>query len=119
MKCITWNVCGLRDDNRRGIVGRYLREWGVDIICLQETMVCQADDRLWSTFGWGTAGAFTSNEVLLFWNEGQFELVSVWTGRHIAAARLAVRADGSQLIVASAYGPRVAQRRGELGEDIS
>ena len=43
----------------------------------------------------------------------------MWTGRHIAAARLAVRADSSQLIVASAYGPWVAQRRGELGEDIS
>ena len=43
----------------------------------------------------------------------------MWKGRHIAAARLAVRADGSQLIVASAYGPRVAQRWGELGEDIS
>ena len=57
--------------------------------------------------------------LLLARNEGQFELISVWTGRHIAAARLAVRADGSQLIVASAYGPRVAQRRGELGEDIS
>ena len=43
----------------------------------------------------------------------------MWTGRHIAAARLAVRADSSQLIVASAYGPWVAQRRGELGKDIS
>ena len=28
MKCITWNVRGLRDDNWRGIVGQYLREWG-------------------------------------------------------------------------------------------
>ena len=35
------------------------------------------------------------------------------------AARLTVRADGSQLTVASAYGPCVAQRQGELGEDIS
>ena len=43
----------------------------------------------------------------------------MWTGRHVAAARLVVRADGSQLIIASAYGPWVAQRRGELGEDIS
>ena len=89
-------------------------------------MVCQADHRFWSTFGWGTAGASTSiaasgrsGGVLLAWNEGQFELISVWTGRHIAAARLAVRADGSQLIIASAYGPWVAQRWGELDEDIS
>ena len=126
MKCITWNVRGLRDANRRGIVGRCLREWGADIICLQETMICQADHSFWSTFGWGNAGASTSiaasgrsGGVLLAWNEGQFELISVWTGRHVAAARLAVWADGSQLIIASAYGPWVAQRQGELGEDIS
>ena len=126
MKCIAWNVRGLRDDNRRGIVGRYLREWGADIICLQETMVCQADQRFWSTFGWGAAGASTyieassrSGGVLLAWNEGRFELVSSWTGRHLTAASLADRADGSQLIIPSAYSPCVAQRRGELGEEIN
>ena len=32
MKCISWNVRGLRDERRRGIVGRYLREWGADIM---------------------------------------------------------------------------------------
>ena len=107
-------------------VGHYLREWGADIICLQETIVSQADQRLWSTFGWGAARASTSIEasgrsggVLLAWNEGRFELLSSWKERHLKAARLAVRADGSQLTVTSAYGPSVTQRRGELSEDIS
>ena len=88
-------------------------------------MVCQANQRFWLTFGWGAAGASTSIEassrsggVLLAWNEGRFELLSSWTGRHLTSARLAVRADASKLTVASAYGPSVAQRRGELGEDI-
>ena len=60
-----------------------------------------------------------SGGVLLVWNKGHFELLSSWSGRHLTAARLAVRADGSQQTVVSAYGPCVAQRRGELGENIS
>ena len=44
-----------------------------------------------------------SGGVLLAWNEGHFELLSSWSGRHLTAARLAVRADGSQQTVVSAY----------------
>ena len=46
MKCISWNVRGLQDERRRGIVGCYLREWGADIICLQETMLASSSSDL-------------------------------------------------------------------------
>ena len=37
MKCILWNVRGLRDVTRKRIVAKYLREWGATVVCLQET----------------------------------------------------------------------------------
>ena len=53
MKCITWNVRGLRNPRRQGVVGRYLKEWGADVICLQETMLASTDHRTWSDLGLG------------------------------------------------------------------
>ena len=86
----------------RGTVGRYLREWGADIISLQETMSCQIDQRFWTVLGWGTPGAATginasgwSGGLLVAWKEDLFEVLTTWQGRHIVAARLASSADGS------------------------
>ena len=53
MKCIIWNVRGLRDARRRGTVGRYLREWGAEVVCLQETMLLQVDQQTWTALGLG------------------------------------------------------------------
>ena len=39
MKCLSWNIRGLRDDRRWGTMERYLREWGAEVICPQETML--------------------------------------------------------------------------------
>ena len=60
-----------------------------------------------------------SGGLILAWKEELFEVITTWQGRHIAAARLASRADGSQLVDASAYGPTAIQKREELREDIS
>ena len=39
MRCISWNVRCLSEEWRRGIVGRYLFEWGAMVACIQETML--------------------------------------------------------------------------------
>ena len=53
MRCIAWNVRGLRDPCSWRVVGRYLKEWGADIIYLQETMLESTEHRTWSELGWG------------------------------------------------------------------
>ena len=47
MRCITWNMHGLRDEKRHEIEGRYLQEWEATEVCLQEKMweQCEAQDR--------------------------------------------------------------------------
>ena len=46
-------------------------------------------------------------------------MITTWQGRHIAAAKLAARVDGSHLVAASTYGPTAVQRQEELCEDLS
>ena len=38
-------------------MGRYLREWGAEVVFLQETLMEHDDSRLWRTLGWGEGGA--------------------------------------------------------------
>ena len=115
MKCISWNVRGLRDARRRGIVGQYLREWGAEIILLQETMLTQVDQQIWTSLGWGSGEAHVaiaasgrSGGIILAWKEDLFDRASTWTGRHLVAACLINRRDGFGFVVASAYGPTTA-----------
>ena len=125
MKCISWNVQGLRDERRRGIVGRYLREWGAELIRLQETMLVQLDQQTWTTLGWGSGAAHVAIEasgrsggILLAWREELFNHLSTWKGRHVAAAHLKSRRDGTPFVVASVYCPTHPGRREELWEDL-
>ena len=77
----------------------------------------QTDQRFWMVLGWGSQGAATCIDdsdqlggLILAWKEELFEMITTWQGRHIAAVRLAYRADGSQLVAASAYGPTAIQK---------
>ena len=120
MKCITWNVRGLRSPRCRGVVGRYLKEWGADVICLQETMLASTDHRTWSDLGWGGEATQVcieangrSGGVLLAWKASSFDQEMTWRGRHTVAARLLCH-----LVIASAYGPAILTNWGELWEDL-
>ena len=125
MKCITWNVWGLRNPRHRGVVGRYLKEWGAEVICLQETMLTSTDHRTWSDLGWGGEATQVcieangqSGGVWLAWKAMSFDQEMTWRGRHIVAARLSCWADDRHLIIASAYGPAIPTNQGELWEDL-
>ena len=124
MKCVTWNIRGLRNPRRRGVVGRYLKEWGANIICLQETMLANMEHCIWLDLGWGEVTQVyieTNGQlgVLLAWKMSVFNQEMVRRGRHIVAACLACRADDHHLVIASAYGPAIPTNRGELCEDLT
>ena len=125
MRCVSWNVRDLRHSRRRGVVGRYLKDWGADIICLQETLLTCTDHRIWSDLGWGgetsqvrIGATGRSGGVMLAWKEMLFDKITEWRGRHVVAACLLCRADGLYFVFALAYGPTVPTVRGELWEDL-
>ena len=39
VKILSWNVCGLNDRNKRLQVRSFIKQWGADVICLQETKI--------------------------------------------------------------------------------
>ena len=125
MRCVSWNVRGLRHPHRRGVVGRYLKEWGVEVICLHETLLIDTDHRIWSDLGWGCKDSQVcinatgrSGGVMVAWKEISFDKLAEWRGRHVVAAHLLRWADGIHLVFASAYGPTIPTVRGELWEDL-
>ena len=81
MNCVTWNVQGLHNPYRQAVVGRYRREWGADVICLQETPLANPDQQTWSSLGWGRDATLVHinatgelSGVLLAWKEIVFAL---------------------------------------------
>ena len=93
-------------------MGRYLREWGADVICLQETMLTHPEQQIWTSLGWGSgesqvfiAASGRSGGIILAWKEVIFDQSETWLGRHVVAARLVYRIDGSAIVMAFAYGP--------------
>ena len=98
----------------RGLVGHYLKEWGADIICLQETLLTCTDHCIWSNLGWGgessqvcIGAAGCSGRVMLARKEALFDRITVWRGRFVVAARLLRWEDGLHFVFASAYEPTV------------
>ena len=125
MRYISWNVRGLRDERKQGIVGRHLREWGAEVVCLQETMMAHYEQLFWTALGVGCGNAHVaiaasgrSSGILLAWKAKIFDQVSTWKGRHVVAACLLNRRSGTAVVVAAVYGPTVQALQEELWEDI-
>ena len=123
--CISANVRGLRDEWRRGIVGRYLREWGVTVVLLQETMLETCDSQVWNVVGRGHLEGYIaleavgrSGSLLVAWNETLFAKVDHWVGRHVVAVQLSRRTDCWQWVAVSVYGPSSPALWKELWADI-
>ena len=64
IKMITWNVRGLNDPKKGEILKNWLREWKVDVVCLQETKLEKVD---WSMICslWGI-GMLVGKFLMLF-----------------------------------------------------
>ena len=123
MKCISWNVRGLRDVTRLRIVAKYLRESGATVVCLQETWMETCEQQDWRMVrgdlleGYHAVKATgRSGGVVIAWNEGVYEK-EVWHRQFVAAAKL-TRSDGLKIVVASVYGPVYGNRRGRLWEEL-
>ena len=106
-------------------MGRYLQEWGAEVVCLQETMMEQDDIRLWRMLGRGEGGSHVTLEatgqsggIVVAWTDENHEKLEEWRGRHMVAARLSRHLDGLIWVAASAYDPHSLVRQIELWEDL-
>ena len=86
MRCITWNIHGLKDEKRHRIVGRYLWEprWSVS-----------KKRRGWNGVGRGFQDRFLevnaigrSGGMVVAWNKETFSRVDTWTGQFSVGVKL-------------------------------
>ena len=114
MKCISWNVRGLRNVKRRSIV-----------VCLQETWLEKYEPHDWRMVGRDILEGYhavnatgRSGGVLIAWNEGLYDKEDLWDGQFVAAVKLSRRSDGLEVVVTSVYGPVYANRWERLWEEL-
>ena len=106
-------------------MGKYLWEWGADVICLHETMLTHPDQRTWTSLGSGSgesqfsiAALGRSSGIILAWKEATFDRSETELGRHVVAACLVNRMDINAIVTASAYGPSAPTLRSKLCKDL-
>ena len=87
LKLLSWNVRGLNDPKIREILRNWLRNWKVDVVCLQETKLDKVDWRLiqsiWGNryVAWEVLNAVnTAGGVHLLWDKQVLELIDSTVG---------------------------------------
>ncbi|KAG6636557.1 hypothetical protein CIPAW_11G119300 [Carya illinoinensis] len=113
-KILTWNVRGLNDINKRLRIRSLLRQWKVDIICLQETKLKQITRRtiqsIWGCqyVGWAylpSDGALGG--ILVMWDKRVVENIDKFVGEYFVGCLFKNSEDGFEWAFAGVYGPNL------------
>jgi hypothetical protein len=114
MKCniLSWNVRGLNCPDKRLMVRNLLRQWRVDVVCLQETKLEHISRRVVkSVWGcryvdWCYVAAFgAAGGILLMWDKRVVSRVDAVVGEFVAACSFKNVVDGFAWAFAGVYGP--------------
>jgi exonuclease III len=114
MKCniLSWNVRGFNCPDKRLMVRNLLRQWRVDIVCLQETkleLISRKDViSLWGCryVDWcyvATSGA--ARGILLMWDKRVVTRLDMEVGECVAACSFKNVVDDFEWAFAGVYGP--------------
>ena len=76
LKLLTWNVRGLNNPKKQVVLKNWLRNWKVDVVCLQETKLDKVNGRVIHSIlrnrfvGWEVLNVInTAGSVLLLWDK--------------------------------------------------
>ena len=125
LKLVSWNVRGLNDPKKRGILRNWLRKWKVDVVCLQETKLDRVDWRIirsiWgnSFVDWVALDAIsTAGGVLLLWDKRVLELVDSTVGQFSVSCCWKGLLDGFHWVGTGIYGPTRDEIRPDLWSEL-
>ncbi|KAF5469057.1 hypothetical protein F2P56_013157 [Juglans regia] len=124
-KIVSWNVCGLNEVEKHLRIQHLLREWKVDIVCLQETklklIIRKIVRSIWSSnyVDWvylPASGA--SGGVVVMWDRLVVEKVDNQIGRYMVACSFRRVSDGFLWTFAGVYGPNLDVDRRLLWDEL-
>jgi exonuclease III len=128
MKCniLSWNVRGLNCPNKRLMMRNLLRQWRVDIVCLQETKLDLISRKIIKSL-WGcsyadycyVASSGASGGILLMWDNRVVSSLEMDVGDYVAACRFKNVVDGFEWAFAGVYGPNGNSDRHWLWDELA
>jgi exonuclease III len=114
MKCniLSWNVRGLNSPDKMMMVRNLLRQWRVDIVCLQETKLEHISRRVVNSV-WGcpyvdwcyAAAIGAAGGILLMWDKRVVSRLDMEVGECVAACSFKNVVEGFEWAFAGVYGP--------------
>ena len=126
MQIVSWNVRGLNDGSKRLMVRHLLKQWKVDLVCLQETKL-QSLSRglirsLWGGHhvDWlfvGSNGA--SGGILLLWDNRSLQKIDEALGLYTASCKFRSVSSGFEWAFTGVYGPHDLPARRILWDEMS
>ncbi|KAM0889850.1 hypothetical protein ACQ4PT_027467 [Festuca glaucescens] len=115
MNCnfLIWNVRGLNDVARRGVMCALIRRHNVSVVCIQETklqfidleIVRQCCGSLFSEFCYAPADG-TRGGILVAWKPEEFQMISHFASPWSVAVHGCVLKSETQLNLITVYGPQ-------------
>ena len=126
VKILSWNVRGLNDRDKRLQVRSFIKQWGADIICLQETKIELVSRRLvrslWGIHhvDWmflGSIGA--SGGILLMWDHRVVEKIDEAMGDFSVSCRFRGVIDQFEWAFSGVYGPQTDRERSLMWDELA
>jgi hypothetical protein len=125
LKLVSWNVRGLNDPKKREVLKNWLRQWKVDVVCLQETKLNKVDwkmiQSIWGNrfAGWEALNAeHTAGGVLLLWDKRVLELTDSKVGTFSVSCCWKGIIDGFEWVGTGMYGPTQDDMRFGLWDEL-
>jgi exonuclease III len=128
MKCniLSWNVRGLNSPNMRLMVRNLLRQWRVDIVCLQETKLEHISRRIVNSV-WGcpyvdwcyVAALGAAGGILLMWDKRVVSRLDKEEGECVVACSFKNVMDDFKWAFAGVYGPNGDFDRRRLWDELA
>jgi hypothetical protein len=122
---LSWNVRGLNNPQKRGVVKILLQDWKCDVVCLQETKLGGIDlGVIRSLCGnpyidWVALNAVnTVGGVLLMWDKRVLEKVDSVVGTFSVSCSWKSLSNGFEWACSGIYGPNLEGLRAELWGEL-
>ena len=125
IKILSWNVRGVNDPDKRGVIKNFLRTNRVDLVCLQETKVQEMNNGMARSLGVGrflnwralNAEGFVGG-ILLIWDKRRIGIVDSVVGSFSVSCLFRMAEDGYQWVFSGVYGPVEKSLRESFWEDL-